>query len=76
MHLQFKFKLYIKIQHNQINQPNITKKTRKSTKFEHEGVNNVGGPNKKFGVKKQKKTENLPSAILILGKDCLCRVLG
>ena len=58
MHLQFKFELYIKIQHNQINQPNITKKTRKSTKFEHEVVNNVGGPNKKIGVK---KTENLPS---------------
>ena len=55
MHLQFKFELYIKIQHNQINQPNITKKTRKSTKFEHEVVNNVGGPNKKIGVKKTKK---------------------
>ena len=76
MHLQFKFKLYIKIQHNQINQPNITKKTRKSIKFEHEVVNNVGGPNKKFGVKKTKKNENLPSASLALGKDCLCRVLA
>ena len=55
MHLQFKFELYIKIQHNQINEPNITKKTRKNTKFEHEVVNNVGGPNKKFGVKKNWK---------------------
>ena len=55
MHLQFKFELYIKIQHNQINQPNITKKTRKSTKFEHEVVNNVGGPNKKIWGQKNKK---------------------
>jgi len=30
MHLQFKFELYIKIQHNQINQPNITKKLEKT----------------------------------------------
>ena len=55
MHLQFKFELYIKIQHNQINQPNITKKLEKNTKFKHKVVNNVGGPNKKIGVKKTKK---------------------
>jgi len=29
-----------------------------------------------LGSKKQKKIENLPSASLALGKDCLCRVLG
>ena len=29
IHLQFKFELYIKIQHNQINQPNITKNKKK-----------------------------------------------
>jgi len=28
-----------------------------------------------LGSKKQKKIENLPSASLALGKDCLCRVL-
>jgi len=29
-----------------------------------------------LGSKKQKKNENLPSASLALGKDCLCRVLA
>ena len=72
MHLQFKFKIFHKIQRKK----KLTKYNKKSEncpKFEHGVLNNVGRTQKKRG-KKNKKNCRVPA--LALGKEGLCRVLG
>ena len=61
MHLRFKFELYIKIQHNQINQPNITKIVKIAPNFKIEFEILSQGHGKKFGP--QIKIFFLPSAM-------------
>jgi len=79
MHLQFKFKIFHKIQRKEKKLRKYSKKSQNYPKFEHGVSNNVGRPHKKMSKNTKKIFCQVPA--LALSKEglfakCLLLTLG